>query len=163
MKTIDQIYNESVEKINKAEVTTAISLEIKRITDALAKTELQNWSADQISRALTKLAVLRVNLGAEMADAVAYYDFSYLHRKITYASEWKPTKEKLNQVLNRATVQDIDSSIQEKIAEISFEEQQRKHYAESLRILYDSTETLITALQSRLSVLKQERAEARFG
>jgi hypothetical protein len=161
MKTIKEVYQESLDRINKEPVVTEIAGEIKKITEALNKTELQNWSADQLSRALTKLALLRVNLGVEMADAVAYYDLSYLHRKVTYASEWKPTKDKLNKVLNKATIQDIDSVIQEKIAPENQEEIKQKHYAETLRILYDSTETLITALQSRLGVLKQERAEAR--
>jgi hypothetical protein len=159
MKTIEETYKESLERINKEPVVTRISSEIYRITEALDKTELKDWSADQLSRALASLAVLRVNLGAEMADATAFYDFSYLHRKITYASEWKPTKDKLNKVLQRATVQDIDSAIMEKIADISDKELQSKHYADRLRILYDSSETLITALQSRLGVLKQERKE----
>lgn len=162
MKTVQEVYKESIERINKEPVITGIAGEIKRITEAMEKVELQNWSPDQLSRALTKLAVLRVNLGQEMADAVTYYDLSYLHRKIKYASEWKPTKDQLNKVLNKATIQDIDSVIVEKIAPDSQDEIKQKHYAETLRILYDSTETLITALQSRIGVLKQERQESRF-
>jgi hypothetical protein len=162
MKTITEVYQESLDKINKEPVVTAIGKEIQIVTEALTKTELQNWSPDQLSRALSKLAVLRVNLGAEMADAIAYYDLSYIHRKITYASEWKPTKDKLNKTIQKATIQDIDSVIQEKMADVNYQELQNKHYAERLRILYDATETLITALQSRIGVLKQERNEARF-
>ncbi len=162
MKTIDEVYQESLETINKAAVINTIAKEIQNVTDALTKAELKNWSADQISRAITTLAILRVNLGAEMADAGSYYDFAYLHRKIRYASEWKPTKDQLNKVLQRATVQDIDSAITEKIAEDSEAEIKAKHYADKLKIIYDASETLITALQSRLGVLKQERAESRY-
>ncbi len=161
MKTVDEVYKESLTRINKVEPITEIAKEIKKVTDALAKNELSGWSADLLSRAFTKIAVLRVNLGAEMANAVTYYDLSYLNRKIRYAAEWKPTKDKLNKVLKRATIQDIDSAIQEKLANYQMDELQQKHYAETLRILYDSTGTLITTLQSRLSVLKQERREAR--
>ena len=163
MKTVEQLYKESIKKINVVSVITEVTKHIKKITDALGKTELKNWSADELSRALTTLAVLRVNLGAEMANAIAYYDFSYLRRKITYASSWKPTKDKLNKILQRATIQDIDSTIQEKMADDYVAELEHKHYAEQLKVLYSSTETLITALQSRLGVLKQERAEARHG
>lgn len=163
MKTVKQLYEESIKKIDAVSVITEVTEHIKKITDALGKTELRNWSADELSRALTTLAVLRVNLGAEMANAIAYYDFSYLSRKINYASSWKPTKDKLNKVLKRATIQDIDTTIQGKMANDYVEELQHKHYAEQLKVLYSSTETLITSLQSRLGVLKQERREARHG
>ena len=163
MKTIEEVYQESLARIEKAEPITEIAKEIKRVTDALGKNELSGWSADLLSRAFTKIAILRVNLGAEMANAVTYYDISYLNRKIRYAAEWKPTKDKLSRTLKRATIQDIDSAIQEKLADLQMDELKNKHYAEALKILYDSTETLITTLQSRLSVLKQERKEARYG
>jgi len=96
-----------------------------------------------------------------MANAVAYYDISYTYRKMRYASEWKPTKAALSMELKRATIQDIDSEILANIAQEQEDELKNKHYAEQLRTLYDSTETLITAMQSRLGVLKQERYETR--
>lgn len=161
MKTVNEIYQESLQRINSADVITKISEEIKKITDALYNTELRDWSGDEISRAISSLAVLRVNLGREMADAVSYFDISYLHRKISYANEWKPTKAELNKVMTKATVQDVDSEVMIKISEEYENELKNKHYAEQLRILYDSTETLITALQSRLGVLKAEKYESR--
>lgn len=161
MKTTEQIFTESIEKINSNTVINEISEKIKEITEALYKLELRDWNGDQISRAITTLATLRVNLGREMVDAVAYFDMSYLHRKISYANEWKPTKSTLQKTLTRATVQDIDSEVMMKISDEYENELKNKHYAEQLRILYDSTETLITALQSRLGVLKQERYESR--
>lgn len=161
MKTVQEVYNESLQQIEQADVITEVSNKIREITTALYNSELRDWNGDEISRAITSLAVLRVNLGREMADAIAYFDMSYLHRKIVYANEWKPTKDALNKTMTRATVQDIDSTIMEKISEEYQSELQRKHYAEQLRILYDSTETLITALQSRLGVLKQEAYESR--
>jgi nucleoside-triphosphatase THEP1 len=163
MKTLDQAYKDSISKIDEIGAINEISREITRITAALKNTELKRWSADQLSRAITTLAILRVNLGSQLADASSYYDFAYLSRKIRYASEWKPTKEKLMKVLQRATVQDIDSAIIEKIAEDQLAEVEAKHLSDKLKIIYDSTETLITALQSRLGVLKQERLESRYG
>jgi hypothetical protein len=161
MKTLDEAYQDSLKKIEEVGVVTEITKEIMKVSDALQKTELKNWSPDQLSRAVTTLATLRVNLGAELADASSYYDFAYLHRKIRYASEWKPTKELLNRTMTKATVQDIDSAIIEKIAETMNRETEIKHLADKLRVIYDSTETLITALQSSLGVLKQERIESR--
>lgn len=163
MKTLDEAYQDSLKKIEEAGTINDITAEITKITEALKNTELKNWSADQISRAISTLAVLRVNLGMELADASSYYDFAYLHRKIRYAAEWKPTKEHLNAIMNKATIQDIDSAITEKIAEDQNREIELKHFADKLRVIYDSTETLITALQSRLSVLKAERIESRYG
>ena len=162
MKTLDEIYQDSLKKIEEAGTINEITAEIMRVTDALKKTELKNWSADQVSRAITTLAVLRVNLGAQMADASSYYDFAYLSRKIRYASEWKPTKDALGKTLQRATVQDVDSAIIQKTADDQVREIELKHLADKLKVIYDSTETLITALQSRLGVLKQERAESRY-
>jgi len=162
MKTIKEVYAESLEKISKQNVVSDIANEIQLVAQALRDNDLQNWSPDQLSRALTKIAVLRVNLGSEMADAMAYYDFSYTGRKIRYASEWKPTKSELNQTI-KATIQDIDSKIITNMADEMNEEIQSKHYAEKLKIIYDASETLITALQSRINVLKQERIEARNG
>jgi hypothetical protein len=161
MKTVDQIYNESVEKIQSVAAITEVSNKIQEITNALYQGELKDWNGDRISRAIASLAVLRVNLGREMTDAVAYFDISYLHRKISYANEWKPTKAELNAKMTKATVQDVDSEVMIKIAEEYENELKNKHYAEQLRILYDSTETLITALQSRLGVLKAEQYEMR--
>lgn len=161
MKTVDEVYQESCERIEKAEVVGEVAVKIREITTALYQNELRDWGGDEVSRAITSLAILRVNLGREMADSVAYFDISYLHRKITYANQWKPTKDRLNKVMTRATVQDIDSDIMGQIADEYEAELKNKHYAEQLRILYDSTETLITALQSRLGVLKQDRYESR--
>ncbi len=161
MKTAKELYEESLAEIERVNVISDISNKIKEITDALYQKELQNWSGDQISRAISSLAVLRVNLGIDMVNAVAYADMSYLSRKITYASEWKPTKEHLTALANKVTVQDIESEVLIRIAELQENELKAKHYAEQLRILYDSTETLIMALQSRLSFLKQERQETR--
>ena len=161
MKTVKEVYEESLAAINKTSVIVEVASEIKKITEALGKRDIQNWSADQLSRALNKIAVLRINLGIEMANSMAYYDMSYINRKLRYAAEWKPTKSKLNEVLQRATVQDIDSAIMEKLAGDYLEELSKKHLAETLKVIYDATETLITALQSRLGLLKQERFEAR--
>lgn len=162
MKTLDETYQESLNKISEAGAINKIAEEITRVTEALQKAELKDWSADQLSRAISTLAILRVNLGAQMADASSYYDFAYLHRKIRYAAEWKPTKDALGRVLQRATVQDVDSAIIEKIADDQIRETELKHFADKLKVIYDSTETLITALQSRLGVLKQERVESRY-
>ncbi len=114
-----------------------------------------------ISRAIASLAVLRVNLGIEVANSIAFYDMAYLSRKVRYANEWKPTKDALNKKLQKATVADIDSEIMQKLEADIENELKGKHYSGQVRILYDSTETLITALQSRLSILKQERYESR--
>jgi len=161
MKKPEEMYNESIETISAIEILGEVSGKIKEITDALYNKDLQNWTGDQLSRAIASLAVLRVNLGVDLADAIAYYDMSYMYRKVRYANEWKPTKDALNKKLKRATIQDIDSEIMEKLEDDLTEEQKKKHYSERMRILYDSTETLITALQSRLSILKAERYESR--
>jgi len=161
MKKPEEMYNESIETISAIEILGEVSGKIKEITDALYSKDLQNWTGDQLSRAIASLAVLRVNLGVDLADAIAYYDMSYMYRKVRYANEWKPTKDALNKKLKRATIQDIDSEIMEKLEDDLTEEQKKKHYSERMRILYDSTETLITALQSRLSILKAERYESR--
>lgn len=163
MKTAKELYDEATKEINNLEALNEISGEIKKVVKAMTDRKLESWSADMLSRALTRLAILRVNLGNEMADQVALYDYSYINRKITYASEWKPTKDALNKTLSRATVQDIDSTIVKKLEEDYQKEVMQKHYAERLKTLYDSTSTLITALQTRLSVLKNERREARYG
>lgn len=162
MKTAKDIYQESLIHISLAAPTVEIAGEILRITEALRSKKLEGWTADQISRAVTKLAVLRVNLGQELADAVAYYDISYANRKIRYANDWTPTKQKLTDLAGKATQQDIENDITKNIEEDILAEVKQKHYAERLRTLYNSTETLITALQTRLSVLKQERAETRY-
>ncbi len=161
MKTVDQVYQESLERIKSVDVISEISSKIMELTNALYQSELREWNGDQVSRAITSLSVLRVNLGREMADAVAYFDISYLHRKISYANEWKPTKAELSKTMAKATVQDVESEVMIKIAEEYENELKNKHYAEQLRILYDSTETLVTALQSRLGVLKAEQFESR--
>jgi hypothetical protein len=155
----NELYEQSVKRIQSFDFFNEVVLEIQKITDALTSREIGRWSGDELSRAISKLAILRVNLGQEMSDAIAKYDFSYLSRKIKYAKEWKPTKEKLNAQLNKATVSDIENEIVNKISDIQSAEIENKHYADQLKTIYDSTETLITALQSRLGFLKQEMRE----
>jgi len=162
MKTINEVYEDSIDRISKVDLLNEVSSKIFEITNALYKKELGKWSGDELSRAVLSLAVLRVRLGETMVNAVAYYDISYMHRKMRYANEWQPTKSHLNNVLNKATVQDVDNAIIKKLEDNLEEEVKYKHYAEQLRTLYDSTETLITALQTRLGVLKQERAESQY-
>jgi hypothetical protein len=157
--TNNQLYEQSAKRIKSFDFFNEIVLEIQKITGALTSREIGKWSGDELSRAISKLAVLRVNLGQEMADATAKYDFSYLSRKLRYASEWKPTKESLNATLNKVTVGDIENEVTKKIADVQAAEIENKHYADQLKTLYDSTETLITALQSRLGLLKQEMKE----
>lgn len=162
MKTVQEVYQESLDKIAEVDAITKVTSKITEITNALYRKELQEWSGDEISRAILSLAVLRVRLGQEMANAVAFYDISYLHRKMRYASEWQPTKMSLTRELGKATVQDIETEVLLNIANEQESEIKSKHYAEQLRILYDSTETLITAMQSRLSMLKQEMRESSY-
>ena len=102
------------------------------------------------------------NCRIEMADAIAFYDFAYLNRKIRYAAEWKPTKDHLNEITSRATIQDIDSALMIKLSEDHRKELFKKHYSERLRILYDATENLITALQVRIKVMESERRESKY-
>lgn len=162
MKNTQELYEQSVKNINSSDVFIEIAVEIKKITKALRTKEIKSWSADQLSRAVATLATLRVNLGDEMAEAMAQYDFAYLHRKLRYASEWKPTKKALNKQIDRATVKDIDTEVLQKIEDERTQEIENKHYAEKLKVLFDSTETLITTLQTRLGVLRQQRQEANY-
>lgn len=159
MKTVEELFSEALGEINGVEAMNEIALEIKKVTEALAKHELEKWSAEMLSRALTKISILRVNLGAEMADAIAMYDYAYLNRKVRYASEWNPTKQRLSKDLKRPTVQDIDSEIMMKLYDDHRRELFKKQYSERLKILYDSTETLITSLQTRIKVIENERRE----
>ena len=154
-----EMYQQSIERIEDFDFYNEIVLQIQKITTALRKKEIKDWSGDELSRALSNLAILRVNLGGELSDATAKYDFSYLHRKIRYANEWKPSKDRLNSTIGKVTVADTENHVMQKIAEDQKQEIENKHYADKLKILYDSTETLITALQSRLGVLRQERRE----
>lgn len=161
MKTADQMYQDSLTSINATDVFNESVSQIKEISSYMIDKEINKWTADELSRSLSKLAVLRVNLGEAMVNAMAKYDFSYLHRKLRYASEWKPTKEALNAKLNKVVNADIESKLEQKIAEDREREISDKHMGEQLRILYDSTGTLITALQSRLGVLKRELTETK--
>ena len=160
--TTEEMYEKSLEKINQSTIQVEIVEQIRLVTDALITKKLGSWTGDEISRALSTLAVLRVNLGEGMADAIAKYDFSYLHRKIRYASEWKSNKTKLNKQMEKATVGDIEAETQQNILDDLVLENENKHYGERLRILYDSTGTLISALQSRLNILKKEMQETAY-
>lgn len=143
-------------------VPEGIAPEIMKIVMALSKKEINEWTGDQISRALSRLAVLRVNLGQDMVDTMSEYDFSYLNRKIKFASEWKPTKKKLIEKYGKATISDIENRLLEEMAEEHQRELENKYTAEQARTLYDSTGTLITALQTRLKVLEKEKTETQY-
>ena len=160
MKT-EELLNNSLRKIQETTVHEEVYETIRQVTDALARKQF-DFTGDDISRAIAKLSVLRVNLGEAMVDAIAKYDFSYLNRKIQYANEWQTQKVELNKKIDKLTNPDVEAEVQEQIKELLIEEIENKHYGERLRILYDSTSLMISALQSRLNVIKQEKVETSY-
>lgn len=158
-------FEQTVKELSEIEPLIPVMAEIKKVVDWFVEDldRFDNLSPDQISKAVAKLAALRVNLGVEMAKASSLYDLAYIERKFRYAAEWKPTKQKLYDLVGKATIQDIEAEVQKKINDQILEEQRKKQIAETLKAYYDTSETLITALQSRLGVLKAERFESRHG
>jgi len=134
-----------------------IKEEILKISKYIEDNNINNLTGDEISRAVTRLAVLRVNLGQEFAQATGDYDFSYIARKIEYASQYNRFKAEATEKL---TQKDLDSATIVSIGDMMKKEADNKFISDSLKILYDSSGTLISTLQTRLKVLENERREA---
>lgn len=136
-----------------------IAKEIFKITDWFSTKEIKEISGEDLSRAIFRLSVLRVNLGQELAVAVGDYDLAYLSRKVQYAVEWNRQKDELTQKL---TVRDMDSNALLAIREEQEKELEFKRYADNLKFLYDSSGTLITTIQSRLRQLDNDKKETAY-
>lgn len=139
-----------------------VSREINEIVKYLASHKEFDFTADQISRAMNKLAVLRAGLGEIASDAGILYDMTYGDRKFKRAGEWIAQKEESNKMINKLTNPDIEAIVEQKIRENVIDELEKKHFAERLKILFDSTALIVSTLQSRLSYLKSEKQETAY-
>lgn len=134
-----------------------IAQKIIEITQDIQSRKIQDLTGDQVSWYITKLAILRVNLGIELAQAVNDYDLSYIGRKINYAKEYTRFK---NTVEEKLTQKDLDTATIMTIGDLMKQEMELKKAADSLRLLYETSQILISSLQSRLRVLTQERKDS---
>lgn len=156
---MDELTDQDKDYINdKFNEIDEVRNEILKITDWLKNHDLDKLSGSDITRAITRLSILRVNLSQALAEAIGDYDLSYVSRKIQYAKEYNNFKSRTDEKL---TQKDLDSMTLDKIAMTLEREIENKRYSDGLKFLYDSSSTLIMALQSKLKLLINEKSEVR--
>lgn len=129
--------------------------QVDKIVEALESRKMENWKGDEISRAISELAVLKVRLGELVADAEFMYQSAYNARKYNHADN------------SLRHSQDNTISKAKELAELGNKENRR---AESetlrdyryLRNKYEDIGTLIMTLQSRLKYLRDEKVESNY-
>lgn len=134
--------------------TVSLSMEITehimKIRDDLSKKKIEAWTPDQLSRAMTKLALLNMTLGGMVMDLYGRYKDKEMQRKVGVANlELELSKD------NPMTV--ARTMAQVKGVELYEQENEAEHDYKILNALYRDTESLISVLQSRLRHLGNEQ------
>jgi len=134
-----------------------IAKQIIQTSNYIKNEDIANISGDKLSEHIIKLATLRVNIGEALALIGSKYDFAYIGRKIAYAKEFNRLGQLVDQKL---TNKDKEALTHLTVGDIMNKEVELKKQADYLKILYQSSATLISTLQSRIRVLEQERKES---
>lgn len=127
-----------------------VAKQIKTIREQLESREVTMWTPDQLSRAMTKLAILNMTLGEMVIDALGVYRDKETQRKVGLAQlELELSKDmSMTAARTQAQVRGMELYEQENRAEYEYK---------LLSTLYRDTESLISVLQSRLRHLGNEQ------
>lgn len=127
-----------------------VAKQIKTIRKQLESREVTMWTPDQLSRAMTKLAILNMTLGEMVIDALGVYRDKETQRKVGLAQlELELSKDmSMTAARTQAQVKGLELYEQENRAEYEYK---------LLSTLYRDTESLISVLQSRLRHLGNEQ------
>lgn len=123
---------------------------IKEIQSKLESREVEKWTPDQLSRAMTTLALLNMTLGESVVEAYSAYRDKEMQRKVGMAQlELELSKDHpMTVARTKAQVQGVELVDQENRAEYEYKLVSSYHR---------SSENLVSVLQSRLRQLSNER------
>jgi len=129
---------------------------INRIKDVIAevlKVGTDSMTIDELATKQDELAGLNALLGSYASQAYREADFAYIDRKIAFANQWNPTKQAMIQSMDtKPTVQDIETGVTKKIEDQMREEIEKKHEADGMKILWDSTQQVLNSWASTIRV-----------
>jgi len=128
----------------------------EEIVEALNKKDIDQWSGDELSRAVVKLSLLLVNLGREVSEATLNANSAYMYRKFKFATEFKRIRQELE--LN---IKDSEMTALQNIKKSKEEEITSQYNADVLRSFYDDVSRLVMSLQSRLKFLRDEKVNSK--
>lgn len=142
------------QKIKEVEVVA----EINRVLYTLKLKEVKDWDADELARAVSKLAMLNINLSEMVAEATLVANSSYAFRKFRFSKEYKALRREID-----SKVKDSELEAQELISEDVEKELVTQYQADLLKGLYDSVDKFISVVQSRLKHYGNERGQSGLG
>lgn len=123
--------------------------EIKKIRSSLEAKEIGAWTPDQLSRAMTKLALLNMALGEMVVDAHGEMMDKETQRKVGMAQ----LELELSQDHSMARARTMAEA---KSFELREQENRAVYQYKLLQTAYRDTESLVSVLQSRLRQLGNE-------
>lgn len=130
--------------------------------EQLDRKTFTNIGGDDMTRLMTKLAILNVNIGQYSADAVMAANMSYGYKKLAYASEWNPTKERLKFGATKApTVEDIKNELLVNGWDDFKTEMEKKLIADRLIALNKGIDSLLVAIGYRVKMIHQDNVTTR--
>lgn len=127
-----------------------ITTKIFEIRDKLAEKEVEAWTPDQLSRAMTTLALLNMSLGGMVMDLYSRWKDKEMQRKVGIAQLELDYAKSNPMTVARAKAQ-VNG------VELYAQENEAEHDHRILQALYRDTESLISVLQSRLRQLGNEQ------
>jgi hypothetical protein len=123
---------------------------------AITEKTLDKIPADKIASANIKLSILNTNIGLKASEAVFEANMAYGFKKFEYASDWKPTKERISKAFGKVTNDDVEQEIVKKQWQTTKKEMELKLNADKLVALNKGLEGVMIALGYKLNSLRSE-------
>ena len=121
-------------------------LELEKCKDEYTKER----TPDELSRCATQMSVLLCRIGEIVAEMTSRANEAYTYRKFKFL--WN-----FNVLSNKMTIKERENIALDETFETYETELINRYLADMIKIKYDNYSRLINVLQTRLSVLKQER------
>lgn len=149
MEALNEKIDNCKAKLKEFQGSNDIIQGIGEIVDKLYLQDIEKWTGDELSRAALKLSLLLAALSPVIQDAKMIYNMTYVHRKFKTASHYLS--------IEAGTNRDKDMISQKYVNDIYTNEVYENYKAETLKLLYQDIERIVSIIQSRIKILISER------
>lgn len=124
---------------------------IMKIHETLSTRKMDAWTGDELSRAMSELAMYKMSLGSYVAELERDYSNVNVARKLSFARQVKKSRDM------KLTVGESEQLARIFNEDLYSQENEAKYNYEVVRNLYRDTNELISTFQSRLAFLRSEQ------
>ena len=153
MKNPKELVAQAKNRAQKFYKSNEIVREVFITLENFERREIAEWTGDELSRFITKLATLSVNLGLLVAEKTLMSNASYIYQKWKRAYEYKRIRRTVEKISQKDA---DDQAMMDTVMEIT-QEAENRYIADVIKTLHEDISRLVMAIQSRIKVLEGEK------